>query len=115
MITTQLGQGRHPIRLDVMLHAGQLWEDVIPVYGGDGVLLDLTGWTASAVTLTADGSTLATLSFLLGPDGLTLQASKATTTAWGLAWPLHSPLRVNAAHPSGEPVFEAAGWFSLYR
>ena len=112
---TQLGQGRHPIRLDIMLHAGQPLEDVIPVYGGNGALLDLTAWEASAQVLHPDGKLLATIGVLKGPDGLTLKAEPAETRAWAVTWPLYSPLRVYATHPAGEPIFAADGWFSLYR
>ena len=112
---TQLGQGRHPIRLDVMLHAGQPLEDVIPVYGADGALLDLSLWTVGAKVLNPDGTLLATIPTLKGPEGLTLQATPAATAAWAQTWPLYSPLRVSATHPAGEPIFAADGWFSLYR
>lgn len=111
-----LGIGTHPLRLDLSVHAGDPVEHYIPVRGADGVLLDLTSWTATAVVLTPDGQPLpgGNLTITHDATGLTVIASAADTTGWLTAWPSYSPWRVRATHPSGEPIFRAAGWVSLY-
>jgi hypothetical protein len=109
-----LGIGTHPLRLDLSVHAGDPLDHYIPVRDAAGVLLDLTSWSASATVLTADGGTLATLDIVHDATGLTVLADEADTAAWLGVWPTYSPWRIRAAHPSGEPIFRAAGWVSLY-
>ena len=109
-----LGVGTHPLRLDLTVHAGDPVEHYIPVRDAAGTLLDLTSWSGSCRVLTSDRQTLATLTLARDATGLTVLATPAETLAWFGVWPTYSPWRIDAAHPSGEPIFRAAGWVSLY-
>lgn len=109
-----LGIGTHPLRLDLSVHAGDPVEHYLPVRDAAGTLLDLTSWSTSCRVLKTDGTQLATLTITHDVTGLTVLATPAETLAWLGVWPTYSPWRIDAAHPSGEPIFRAAGWVSLY-
>jgi hypothetical protein len=113
---TQLGLGTHPIRLDLVMRAGQPFHHFVVVEDGNGVALNQSSWTAEARVLSSQGgSTLATLTLVRETTGLALSATSGETTAWATTWPLYSPWWLRSVHPLGDPVFSAAGWISLYR
>lgn len=116
MTVIQLGVGTHPIRVDLMMRAGEPFEHLIPVADSVGVELDQTAWTTTCAVLTADRTqTLAALTVVHDADGLTISATPEQTTAWAASWPTFSPWFLRSVHPLGEPVFSLAGWVSLYR
>lgn len=110
-----LGVGTHPLRVDLSVHAGDPIDQYIPVRGADGVLLDLTSWSATAQVLTVARQPLGVISITHDATGLTLLADGTDTAGWLAAgWPTYSPFEIRAAHPDGEPLFRTAGWLSLY-
>jgi hypothetical protein len=116
MTLVQLGVGTHPIRMDLMMRAGEPFSQLIPVADAAGLVLDQTAWTVTHAVLTVDRSqTLGTLTVVHDVLGLTLSATKTQTTAWAATWPTFSPWFLRSEHPSGAPLFSAAGWVSLYR
>ena len=108
--------GRHPDRVDLVVHAGDPIDLTVPVRDALDVLVDVTGWTASAVVLRhGGGQVLHTFTPVLSPAGIRVEATGAQTAIWPTAWPVHvAPLRISANHPSGGPIFRAAGWVHLY-
>ena len=108
--------GRHPDRVDLVVHAGDPIDLTVPVRDALGVLVDVTGWTATAVVLRhAGGQLLYAFTPALSAAGIRIEATGAETAAWPAAWPVHvAPLRISADHPSGEPIFRAAGWVHIY-
>jgi hypothetical protein len=83
MSIVQLGVGTHPIRMDLMMRAGEPFSQLIPVADGAGLVLDQTAWTVTHAVLTVDRSqTLGTLTVVHDVLGLTLSATKTQTTAW---------------------------------
>lgn len=113
----QLGEGTHPARMDIgPLRAGEPFEQLIPVSDSAGVGLDQTAWTVTHAILTVDRSqTLGALTVVHDALGLTLSATAEQTTTWAQTWPTYSPWFLRSVHPSGEPLFSAAGWVSIYR
>ncbi len=109
-----LGKGTHPIRMDLIVHAGQPLRQVIPVYDAAGELLDLTQWAASAEVLGTSTPVLGEITLDHDDLGLTLRATGEQTLEWVTLWPGYSQWRIRAAHPSGEPVFSTNGWLALY-
>jgi hypothetical protein len=116
MTGIQLGVGTHPIRMNLLIRAGEPFEHLIPVEDSAGAELDQTAWDVTCAVLTVDKSqTLAVLTVDQDADGLTLSATAEQTALWATTWPLFSPWRLKSVHPSGEPIFSVAGWVSLYR
>ena len=116
MTLIQLGVGTHPIRMDLMMQAGEPFEHLIPVADSVGVELDQTAWTTTHAVLTVDKTqTLGTFTVVHDADGITLSATAQQTATWAATWPTFSPWSLRSVHPSGEPLFSAAGWVSLYR
>lgn len=116
MTVIQLGVGTHPIRMDLTMRAGEPFDQLIPVADGVGAELDQTAWTVSHAVLTADKTqTLGALTVVHDSLGLSLSATKEQTTAWAAIWPTFSPWFLRSEHPSGAPLFSAAGWVALYR
>lgn len=112
----QLGQGSHPIRADLSVHGGDPVNELVTARDALGVAIDFTGWTFSADVLDAAGvHVLGSFSTSAEPGGLAVVATAAQTAAWARTWPLFSPWRINATHPSGDPIFRARGWLALYR
>jgi hypothetical protein len=116
MTVVQLGEGTHPIRMDLLMRAGEPFNQLITVADSSGAVLDQTAWTVTHAVLTVDRSqTAGTLTVVHDELGLTLSATGEQTTAWAATWPTFSPWFLRSEHPSGASLFSVRGWVSLYR
>ena len=113
-----LGQGDAPIRLDLIVRAGEPVNRLLPAYDAAGALVSFAGgaWTLAAEILAPDRLSVAQALTLNGlAEGLELRATAAETLAWPASLPTFSPFRIVATHASGDPIFRTNGWIAYYR